>query len=173
MGHHQLHAFSPNPNTRRYQRVNYIQSRICFEIAAEISVYRCSPQQSPSRTRSDEDAASIYLQRLVMDVRLRRGYHSSLFPGNVGDRSDRPSPAKVAILVDGPSCATAFPDLHSPVIAVGRNCESKCNRSRHNHTTQISNEECAYQFVSLHFPYSISKLSVVPIVYLVAINLKR
>ena len=104
-----------------------------------------------------------------MNIRLRGGYNSSLFPWNIGVRSDRPGPAKVAILIDGPSCATAFPDLHPPVIAVGRNCENKCNRRRHNHSAQISNEECAYQFVSLHFPYSISKLGFMPIVYLAAI----
>src|SRR5437879_4882947 len=70
--------------------------------------------------------------------------------------SAQPSlPAKVAILVDSPSRATTFPDFHPPVIAVGRNCESNCNRSRHNHSAQISNEECAYQFISLHFPFSI------------------
>jgi len=57
------------------------------------------------------------------------------------------------IFVETPSSTAAFPDLPSPVIAVGRNSESKGNRSRHDDSAQISNEEYAYQFVSLHFPY--------------------
>ena len=59
------------------------------------------------------------------------------------------------------------------MIAVGRNCEHNRDCGSHNHAAQISNEECAYHFVSLHFPCSLIKLSVVPIVYLGAINLKR
>jgi hypothetical protein len=80
----------------------------------------------------------------------------------------------MSILVESPSAATTFPDLHSPVIAVAGNCENDCNRSRHNHAAQISNEECAYHFISCtHFGYFKSNLAVVPIFYLAAINLKR
>src|SRR4029077_16933601 len=96
-----------------------------------------------------------------------------VFAGRSRDRVTRPFPAEVAIFVRGPSRATTFPDFHSPIIAVGRNCESKCNCSRHNHSAQISNEEYAYQFVSLHIPYSIIEYAVVPIVSLAAINPKN
>jgi hypothetical protein len=61
----------------------------------------------------------------------------------------------MAILVEAPSSATMFPDFHSPVIAVGRNCELKRDRGREDHSAQISNEKCAYHFVSLHFPCSL------------------
>jgi hypothetical protein len=62
----------------------------------------------------------------------------------------------MAIFVEAPSSAATFPDLHSPVIAVGRNCENKCNRSRHNHSAQDSNEKYPYRFAaSSHFPCSL------------------
>jgi hypothetical protein len=51
------------------------------------------------------------------------------------------------IFVEGPSCATAFPDLHSPMIAVGRNCEAKRDRCRNHHSAQHSNQKYASHFV--------------------------
>jgi hypothetical protein len=98
---------------------------------------------------------SADLQLLAMNVYVRRRCDNALCRTGVGNRFNCPHPAEVAILVEEPSSATAFPDLHSPVIAVAGNCENKCNRSRHNHAAQISNEECAYHFVSLHFHCSL------------------
>jgi hypothetical protein len=95
------------------------------------------------------------LQAVAMSVYVRRRYDSALCRTSFGVRFNRPHPAGMSILVEGPSSATAFSDLHSPVIAVGRNCENKCNRSRDNHAAQISNEKCAYHFVSLHFHCSL------------------
>ena len=95
------------------------------------------------------------LQVLAPNVGLRRGYDDLLFTRSIRDRFNRPRPAEMAVFVEGPNAATAFPDLHSPVIAVRRNCENKCNRGRHDYSAQDSNEECAYHFVSLHFPSSI------------------
>jgi hypothetical protein len=53
----------------------------------------------------------------------------------------------MSVPVESPSCATAFPDLPSPVIAVGRNCEHKCNCRCHDDSAQDSNEKYTYRFV--------------------------
>jgi hypothetical protein len=90
-----------------------------------------------------------------MNVYARRRRDSTLRRTGFGVRFNCPRPAEVAIFVEEPSSATAFPDLHSPVIAVARNCERKRDRGRHDHSAQDSNEKCAYHFVSLHFPYSL------------------
>ncbi len=52
----------------------------------------------------------------------------------------------MAIFVDSPSCATAVPDLHSPVIVVGRNCEYIRDRGRDNHSAKHSNQKYAFHF---------------------------
>jgi hypothetical protein len=101
------------------------------------------------------DLQLVDLQLLGANVCLRCGYIDCLFRGNIGDRFNRPHPAEVSILVEGPSSATAFPDLHSPVIAVGRNCENKCNRSRHNHSAQVPMRNVRIILYPLHFPYTL------------------
>jgi hypothetical protein len=98
---------------------------------------------------------SVNLQLLATCVYVRCRYDNPLRRAGSGVRFNGAGPAEVAIFVEAPGSTTAFPDLHSPVIAIGRNREKKCNRSRHNHSAQISNEECAYHFVSLHFPCSL------------------
>ena len=98
----------------------------------------------------------VGLELLGANFRLRRRYDDSLLRGSVGGRFNCPLPAEMAILVVSPSCATAFPDLHSPIIAVGRNCEPKRDRSRDDHSAQYSNKKYPYRFIdSLHFPYSL------------------
>ena len=69
------------------------------------------------------------------------------FTRSIRDRFNGPHPAEMAILVVSPSCATAFPNLHSPVIAVGRNCKNKRNRCRNHHSAQHSNQKYASHFV--------------------------
>jgi hypothetical protein len=64
----------------------------------------------------------------------------------MGERFNHPPPAEMPILVEGPSCAAAFPDLHSPVVAVGRNCEHKCDCGRNDHSAQNPNQKCPYHF---------------------------
>ena len=61
---------------------------------------------------------SADLQLLATNVYARRRCDSALCRTGVGNRFNCPHPAEVAILVEEPSSATAFPDLHSPVIAV-------------------------------------------------------
>jgi hypothetical protein len=55
----------------------------------------------------------------------------------------------VATFVDSPSCATAFVNLHLPVVAVGRNCERVRERGGRHHSAQHSNQKNIYHF-SLH-----------------------
>src|SRR5206468_8390269 len=47
------------------------------------------------------------------------------------------------------SCAAAFPNFHSPVVAVSRNCECISDRGRHHHSEQRSNQKYAHHF-SIH-----------------------
>jgi hypothetical protein len=79
------------------------------------------------------------LQLLAANIRLRRWYDNPFLMGYIGDRLNRPHPTEVALFVEGPSTSTAFPDFHSPMIAVGRNCEPKRNRGCDNHSAQYSN----------------------------------
>ncbi len=96
---------------------------------------------------------SANLQLLAMNVYVRRRYDNALCRTGFGNRFNGPNPTEMAILVEGPSRATAFPDLHSPVIAVGRNCENKRDRGRHDHSAQDSNKKYADRFKSsIHFP---------------------
>src|SRR2546423_6009488 len=57
----------------------------------------------------------------------------------------------MAIFVHSPGCAAPFPDFHSPVIAVGRNCERIRDRGRDHHSAQHSNQKRAS---SSHVQYS-------------------
>src|SRR4029077_20162948 len=71
------------------------------------------------------------LQSLAVIVYPRKRYDSPLWgTGSIGDWFHHPLPADMAVSVDSPSCPTAFIDLHSPVIAVGRNCEHICEGGR-------------------------------------------
>jgi hypothetical protein len=87
--------------------------------------------------------ATAGLQLLSAKIRLRRGYGDRFFPGSRGDRFNGPHPTEVAILVECPCCPTASPDFHSPVIAVGRNCEHKRDCCRNHHSEQHSNQKYA------------------------------
>ena len=68
----------------------------------------------------------------------------------VGNRLHQPHPAVMAIFVDSPSCTTAVPDLHSPVIVVGRNCEYIRDRGRNHHSAQHSNQKYSFHSQSPH-----------------------
>jgi hypothetical protein len=57
----------------------------------------------------------------------------------------------VAIFIEGSGCATAFPDLHSPVSVIGRNCEYIRDSGRYDHSAQRSNQKCTDHF---SFPHS-------------------
>ena len=89
---------------------------------------------------------SADLQLLALNVCVRRRYDNSLRRTSFGNLLNCPRPAKVAILVEGPSCTSAFPNLHSPVIAVGRNCENKCNCGGDDHSAQRSDQKYASHF---------------------------
>jgi hypothetical protein len=105
----------------------------------------CTGDPAAYRQASLRDT-SADLQLLAMNFYVRRRYDNSLFTGSIRDRFDGPHPAEVAIFVEAPSSAAAFPDLHSPVIAVGRNCEPKRDRSRDDHSAQYSNKKYPYHF---------------------------
>jgi len=79
----------------------------------------------------------------------------------------------MTIFIEIPISATTFCDLYAPMIVIGGDCENKCNRSRHDHSAQNSNEKYASHFVYPHFSYRISKFAVTPVLYLGAINQKR
>jgi len=66
--------------------------------------------------------------------------------GSIRNRLNCPRPADVPIFVEGPSSAAAFPDLHSPVVTVSWDCENKCDRGRHDHSTEDSNQKYASHF---------------------------
>jgi hypothetical protein len=80
------------------------------------------------------------------NILLRRRYGDSLFTGSIEDRFNQPRPTEVAVFIEGPSSAAAFPDLHSPVIAVGRYCEHKRDRCRNHYSAQRSNQKYASHF---------------------------
>ena len=99
--------------------------------------------------------AAADLQPLVKGIRLRRRYNNSLSRVSVGNRFNCPHPAEMAIFIEIPISATTFCDLYPPMIVIGGNCENKCNRCRHHHSAQNSNEKYASYFVCPHFPYTI------------------
>src|SRR5215468_8827463 len=55
----------------------------------------------------------------------------------------------MAILVNRDGCATAFVNLHPPVVAVGRKCEHIRERSRQHNAAQHSDQKQAHHF-SIH-----------------------
>jgi hypothetical protein len=61
----------------------------------------------------------------------------------------------MAIFIETPISASTFCNLYAPMIVIGGNYEHKCNRSRHDHSAQNSNEKYASYFVCPHFPYTI------------------
>jgi hypothetical protein len=89
---------------------------------------------------------SADLQLLAMNVYVRRWYDNPLCRASFGIRFNHPLPAQMAIFIERPSCTTAFPDLHSPVIAVGRYCEHKRDRCRNHYSAQRSNQKYASHF---------------------------
>ena len=53
----------------------------------------------------------------------------------------------MAIFIEIPSSATTFCDLHAPMIVIRRDCECKCDDSRHDHATKDSAEKHESHFV--------------------------
>jgi hypothetical protein len=88
-----------------------------------------------------QEKISPDLQLLALNLHRRWRCDNALFTGSIRDRFNHPLPAGMASSVNSPSCATAFVNLHSPVIAVGRNCEHNRYRGRDHHTAQHSNEK--------------------------------
>jgi hypothetical protein len=121
-------------------------------------VFVCGKRWGPERpdnNRGTEDrslikcaqaAPAIDLQPLATNPYVRWWYDNSLLSWSIRDRFNSPRPAEVSTFVEGPSCATAFPDFHSPVIAVGRNCEHKRDRCRNHHSAEHSNQKYASHF---------------------------
>src|SRR5436190_6815470 len=56
----------------------------------------------------------------------------------------------MAIFVHGPRCASAVPDLHLPVIVVGRNCEHIRECGRDHRAEEGSNQKYAHHFSIPH-----------------------
>src|SRR6266550_520915 len=110
--------------------------------------------------------AAADLQPLVKGICLRQRYDNSLYPASIGDRFNCPHPAEMAIFIEIPISATTFCDLYAPMIVIGWNCENKCNPSRHHHSPQNSNEKYPNHLVFPHFPHSISKVAITPVLYL-------
>jgi len=82
----------------------------------------------------------LALQLLGMNFRLRWRHDSSLCRRIIAEWFNQPLPAMLAgFHVECPGCATAVPNLPSPVITVSRNCERVRERSRDHHTAQHSN----------------------------------
>lgn len=103
------------------------------------------------------------LQSLALNILLRCGYGNSLFGRGIWDRFNHPFPAKMTFIVEGPSGATAFPNLHPPIITVSRNCEPKCDRGRDDYSAQHSNGKYVYRLISfLHSLYTTSDLATIP-----------
>jgi hypothetical protein len=90
------------------------------------------------------------LQLLGGNLRWGRRRDNWLLARSIGDRFNQPLPAAMAVLVVGPGCATAVPDLPSPVIAVGWDREHIRERGRDHHSAQHSNQICAYHFSFPH-----------------------
>jgi hypothetical protein len=97
------------------------------------------------------------LQLLRANVYLRRRYDSWLCAGcagSIGDRFNQPLPARTtAFHIHGKGSATAIPDLHLPVIIVGRNCERIRERRRDHYAAQHSNQKQAYHFSFHETPF--------------------
>jgi hypothetical protein len=96
------------------------------------------------------DVAPAHLQPLALNPYVRRRSDNAFCRTGFGNRFNCPRPTEVAIFVERPSSATAFPDLHSPVIAVSRDCEHKCDCCRNHHSAQHSDQKyashCSHKF---------------------------
>jgi hypothetical protein len=82
----------------------------------------------------------------------------SLLMRSIGRRFNEPLPAATAIFVNGESRATAFPDLHLPVIVVGRYCERVREHSRDHDAAQHSTQKHASHFSIPQLRYTISQI---------------
>ncbi len=85
--------------------------------------------------------AATDLQLLALNLHRRWRCDNRLFTGRIRDWFNHPLPAGMAVLIHSPGCAAAFPDLHSPVSAVGGNCEYNRDRGCDHHSAQHSNEK--------------------------------
>lgn len=94
------------------------------------------------------------LQLLATNFYRRWWYHRSLRgKGIIGDGVNHPLPAGMAgFHVHGESPAAAFVDLHSPVVAVGRNREHIRECGRDYHAGEHANQICAHRFFIPHNP---------------------
>src|SRR5215831_9884783 len=81
------------------------------------------------------------LQPLGMNACLGWRYNSGLCRSSVGGRLNEPLPPEMASFVHCPSCAAAFVNFHSPVVAVGRKCKHIRHRGRDHHAEQRSNQK--------------------------------
>jgi hypothetical protein len=81
------------------------------------------------------------LELLALNLHRRWRCDNRLFTGRIRDWINHPHPAGMAVLIDSPGCATAFPDFHSPVGAVGRNREHIRDCGRDHHSAQHSSEK--------------------------------
>jgi len=88
-----------------------------------------------------QEKISSNLQHLALNLDRRWRRDDSLFTGSILNRFNHPLPADVASSVDSPGCAAALVNFHSPVIAVGRNCERIGKRGRDYHSAQHSNQK--------------------------------
>ncbi len=108
----------------------------------------------------------LILQPLARNIYSRRRYDNSLYPASIGDGFNGPHPTEMAIFIEIPISAPTFCDLYAPMIVIRRNCENKCNRSRHDHSAQNSNEKYASHFVCPHTLTLSSKATLPPVLYL-------
>jgi hypothetical protein len=85
---------------------------------------------------------------------------------SVGNRFNCPHPIEASIPIVVPASATALRYLCAPKIVIAWNCENKCDCSRHDHSAQNTNEKYPNHLVFPHFPHSISKVAITPVLYL-------
>jgi hypothetical protein len=100
-------------------------------------------------------AARLILQQPALNLHRRWRCDNAFFTGSIRGRLNHPLPADMATSVDSPCSAAALVNLHSPVVAVSRNCERICHRRRCHHSAQHSNKKDAHDFSiphnSLHY----------------------
>jgi hypothetical protein len=118
----------------------------CGRIAADTAA---ATVNSAGHIASRFDAAAD-LQLLATNLYLRWRCDNWLLTGCIRNRFNHPFPAGMAIFVIGKGCATAFPDLHLPMIVVGRNCEHNCDRGRDHYSAKHSNQKYAFHFSFPH-----------------------
>ena len=61
-----------------------------------------------------------------------------------------PHPAEMAVFIKVPAPAAAFYNFHAPMVVVRRDCDEKCECSRHRYAAKHSNQEYADEFKILH-----------------------